>query len=91
MNKAELVDLMASTSKMTKTQCKLALETFIDVVTKTLKKGKNIVLTGFGTYSVVNRKRRTGVNPSTGKKMEIPAKKVPKFRAGKTLKEAVKA
>ena len=89
MNKAELIDLMASTSKMTKTHCKLALETFIDVISKGLKKGKNIVLTGFGTFSVANRKRRTGVNPSTGKKMEIPAKKVPKFKAGKNLKAMV--
>lgn len=89
MNKAELIDAMASLSKMSKTQCKLALESFIEAVSKGLKKGKSVVLTGFGTFSVVNRKRRTGVNPSTGKKMEIPAKKVPRFKAGKNLKTMV--
>jgi len=89
MNKAELVDAIASYSKLPKASCKKMLEGFVDSITKALKKGKSVVLTNFGTFVVSNRKRRIGVNPSTGRKMEIPAKKVPKFRAGKNLRKAV--
>lgn len=90
MNKAKLVESMSKMTKMPKTACKDALEAFISSVAHALKSNKQVVLTGFGTFSVMKRKSRVGVNPSTGKKMQIPAKKVPKFRPGKALKSVVK-
>ncbi|MBD3231946.1 DNA-binding protein [Candidatus Dependentiae bacterium] len=90
MNKAAVIELMAKDSKLSKTACKDALESFIKVIGNSLKKNKTIVLTGFGTFSVMKRKSRTGINPATGKKMNIPAKKVPKFKPGKQLKDMVK-
>jgi len=90
MNKADLVELMAKNTKLPKSTCKDCLEAFIASVTQALKQNKSVVLTGFGTFTVMKRKKRVGVNPATGKKMEIPAKKVPKFKAGKTLKSVIK-
>ncbi|MFC1842487.1 HU family DNA-binding protein [Candidatus Dependentiae bacterium] len=90
MNKADLVEVMAKHTKLPKSTCKDCLEAFITSVTQALKQNKSVVLTGFGTFTVMKRKKRTGVNPATGKKMEIPAKKVPKFKAGKTLKSVIK-
>ena len=90
MNKAALIEQMAKDTKMSKTACKDALESMIKAVEKSLKKNQSVVLTGFGTFSVMKRKSRVGINPSTGKKMTIPAKKVPKFKAGKRLKGLVK-
>jgi DNA-binding protein HU-beta len=89
MNKAQLVERMAKSAKTSKAVCKDALEAFIASVGTALKTGKPVVLTGFGTFSVMKRKARTGVNPATGKKMQIPAKKVPKFKPGKALKGLV--
>ena len=89
MNKAELIDLMASLTKLSKADCKKCLEAFIEAVYRTLKKGKSLTITNFGTFLVISRKARTGVNPSTGKKMQIPGKRVPKFRAGKKLRGLV--
>jgi DNA-binding protein HU-beta len=89
MNKAELVERMASITKENKATCKRCVEAFMDIVGDSLKKNKSVVMTGFGTFSVIKRKARTGVNPATGKKMQIPAKKVPKFKPGKELKDMV--
>ena len=89
MNKAALIEAMAKETKLAKTVCKSALEAFIKSVEGALKKNKSVVLTGFGTFAVMKRKERIGVNPSTGAKMKIPAKKVPKFKAGKGLKDMV--
>ncbi len=89
MNKAELIEQMAKDTKLPKTSCKSALESFIKSVEKSLKKSGSVVLTGFGTFTVMKRQERTGINPATGKKMKIPARKVPKFKAGKRLKELV--
>lgn len=89
MNKAKLVENMAKLSKMPKSACKDALEAFIVAVGQALKGNKPVVLTGFGTFSVIKRKERTGVNPATKKKMKIPAKKVAKFKPGKALREMV--
>lgn len=89
MNKAKLIEQMAKVTKLPKATCKEALESVISIVGSTLKQNKSVVLTGFGTFSVMQRKKRTGVNPSTGAKMVIPAKKVPKFKAGKALKDLV--
>ena len=90
MNKADLVEFMAKNTKLPKSTCKDCLEAFITSITQALKQNKSVVLTGFGTFTVMKRKKRIGVNPATGKKMEIPAKKVPKFKAGKTLKSVIK-
>jgi DNA-binding protein HU-beta len=90
MNKAKIVESMAKLSKLPKATCKECLEAFISTIGSALRQNKNVVLTGFGTFSVMKRKSRTGINPATGKKMLIPAKKVPKFKAGKALKAIVK-
>ena len=89
MNKAKLIEHMSKMTKLPKADCKRALESFIKSVGQSLKSGKSVVLTGFGTFAVMKRKSRTGVNPATGKKMQIPARKVAKFKAGKALKEMV--
>lgn len=90
MNKAKLVEQMAKITKLPKSTCKECLEAFLSTVGGALKQMKSVVLTGFGTFSVIKRKSRAGVNPVTKKKMVIPAKKVPKFKAGKALRSMVK-
>ncbi|MGC2310218.1 MAG: HU family DNA-binding protein [Candidatus Babeliaceae bacterium] len=89
MNKAKLIEQMSKMSKLPKAACKKALEAFIKSIGQSLKGGKSIVLTGFGTFTVMRRKSRTGVNPATRKKMQIPAKKVAKFKPGKALRDMV--
>ena len=89
MNKAALIEYMAKDTKLPKTTCKYALESVIKAVEASLKKNKTVVLTGFGTFSVMKRKERVGINPATGAKMRIAAKKVPKFKPGKRLKDLV--
>ena len=89
MGKTELIDAVAKATKMEKTKAKSAVEATIEIVTKELKKGNRVQLTGFGTFSTTRRKRRMGVNPKTGAKITIPARKVPKFTAGKALKETI--
>ena len=89
MNKAKLIELMAKSTKLSKSTCKECLEAFVAEVSKALKQKKQVVLTGFGTFSVLQRKSRIGVNPSTGTKMTIPAKTVAKFKPGKALKGLV--
>lgn len=90
MNKAKLVESMAKVTKLPKSTCKECLEAFITTVSNALKTGKTVVLTGFGAFTVMKRKARVGVNPATGKKMQIAAKKVPKFRPGKALRTMIK-
>ncbi|MCE3282181.1 MAG: transcriptional regulator subunit alpha [Chitinophagaceae bacterium] len=85
MNKAELVAQFADETGITKTQANAALDSFIDAVTKTLKKGDKVTLVGFGTFSVSKRQARTGRNPQTGEAIKIKAKKVARFKAGKEL------
>ena len=89
MNKAELIENMSKVSKLSKGVCKDALEAFIDSVGEALKQNKTVSLTGFGTFVIMKRQSRVGVNPATGKKMQIPAKNVPKFKPGKALKSLV--
>lgn len=89
MTKAELVAFLAKKAGITKTKAEGALNGFTEAVTTTLKRGSRIALTGFGTFSVSNRKARIGRNPQTGAQIKIKATKVPKFTAGKNLKEAV--
>ncbi|MBK6771973.1 MAG: HU family DNA-binding protein [Ignavibacteria bacterium] len=90
MTKEELIDKMAADAKTTKVQARAALESLMESVKKTLKKGGKISLVGFGTFSISKRKARIGRNPQTGKEIKIAAKKVAKFKAGKTLAEHVK-
>ncbi len=89
MKKIELVSAMAEQAEMTKTDAAKALEAFVDVVTKALKNDDNVTIVGFGTYEVRKRKARTGRNPKTGEALKIKASKVPAFKAGKALKDAV--
>lgn len=90
MNKAELIDKMANDANISKAAATAALNSFVDSVTKTLKKkdGK-VTLVGFGTFAKARRKARKGRNPQTGETIKIKAGNVVKFRAGKKLKEAV--
>lgn len=91
MTKDELVDLVANKTSLSKKDTELTINTAIDTITKTLQEGGKVVLTGFGIFSVNQREARMGVNPQKpGVKIQIPAMKVPKFKAGKTLKEAVR-
>lgn len=85
MNKAELVDQMASDTGITKVQATTALNSFTSAVTAALKKGDTVTLVGFGTFSVSARAARNGRNPQTGATIKIKATKVPKFKAGKEL------
>jgi len=90
MTKAELIASIAKETKISKALAEKAINTFTNSVTKALKKGDKLTLTGFGTFSVAKRRARTGRNPQTGKEIKIPANKVAKFKAGKMLKSAVK-
>jgi DNA-binding protein HU-beta len=89
MNKAELVDAIASETKMTKADATKALDAFVTATTKALKKGDRVALVGFGSFSVTKRAARVGRNPQTGKAIKIAAKKVAKFKAGAELGKAV--
>ncbi len=90
MTKADLVDVMAKEADITKAAATLALDAYVDAVTKELKKGGKLSLVGFGTFSVSKRKAREGRNPQTGAPIKIPAKKVVKFKAGKELADKCK-
>lgn len=89
MNKSELVDAMAASAGITKAAAKLALESFLENVEGTLKKGDRVSLVGFGSWSVSKRAARDGRNPQTGKTIKIAAKNVIKFKAGSDLDKAV--
>jgi DNA-binding protein HU-beta len=89
MNKTQLIEAVASDSGLSKADSSRAIESLLDTVTKTLKKGDEVSITGFGKFSVVKRAARAGVNPRTGEKVKIKASKAPKFSAGATLKQAV--
>jgi Bacterial nucleoid DNA-binding protein len=90
MTKAELIDKIAATAGITKADAAKSLDATIDSVKAALKKGQKVTLVGFGTFSVSKRMARKGRNPRTGEEIKIPATKVPKFTAGKALKDAVK-
>jgi len=90
MNKAELVEAMASDAGLSKADSKKALDAFINTTTGALKKGDRVALVGFGSFSVSERAARKGRNPQTGKEINIKAKKVVKFKAGADLQSKVK-
>lgn len=89
MNKNDLVAAVASRTGLSKTDAAKAVDGFIDAVTAALKKGTEVRLVGFGTFSVSRRAATTGRNPRTGERIQIPASNQPKFKAGKALKASV--
>ncbi len=92
MNKAGLAQVLAEKLNISKREAEEMVNTMVDVIIETLKKGDEVILTGFGAFSVKQRAARVGVNPQNpSEKIQIPAVKVPKFKAGKALKDALKA
>lgn len=89
MNKADFVAAVADSAGLSKTDGGKAVEAFIEVVKKALKKGDSVALVGFGTFVVRKRAARTGRNPRTGQQIKIKASKNPSFKAGKALKDAI--
>jgi DNA-binding protein HU-beta len=89
MNKAEIISKIAEDAGITKTQANAALDSLIDGITRTLKKGDKVTLVGFGTFSVSKRAARNGRNPQTGAVIKIKAKKVARFKPGKELSEKI--
>jgi DNA-binding protein HU-beta len=89
VNKTELIDHIAVTADMSKVAAARALEAMLGAVTETLKQDGSVTLVGFGTFSVSQRAERTGRNPRTNEEIKIDAARVPKFKAGKGLKDAV--
>ena len=90
MTKAELIANIGKEAKISKASAEKAVNAFASSVTKALKKGDKLTLTGFGTFSVAKRRARMGRNPQSGKEIKIPATRVAKFKAGNLLKSAVK-
>jgi DNA-binding protein HU-beta len=90
MTKAELIVSIGKEAKISKASAEKTLNAFTNTVTKALKKGDKLTLTGFGTFSVAKRRARMGRNPQTGKEIKIPATRVAKFKAGNLLKRSVK-
>jgi DNA-binding protein HU-beta len=89
MNKSQLIEAVASDSGLTRSDSARAVESVLATVTKTLKRGDEVNITGFGKFSVVRRAARQGVNPRTGERLKIKASKAPKFSAGASLKQAI--
>ncbi len=90
ISKTDLIEKITEmTEGATKREVTVIVNTILDVVTETVAKGGKVAITGFGSFEAVKRAARTGVNPAKGTKMEIPARTVPRFKAGKTFKDAV--
>lgn len=91
MNKQELIEALAAKLNVGKQEAEKVLHGFVDVITESLKSGQEVNISGFGSFVVMARSARMGVNPrNPGEKIQVPATRVPKFRAGKNLKEAVR-
>ncbi len=90
MNRSELISKIAEKTKMNKKDSNRALNAILETITETLEANDTVQLTGFGTFKTQMRNARKGINPQTKKTIEIPAKNAPVFKAGKTLKDAVK-
>lgn len=91
MNKSEFINAIAEKAELKKLDAEKAYNAFIETVTEELIAGNEVKLTGFGTFSAKERDARTGVNPRTGEKIDIAASRAPKFKASKTLKDALNA
>ena len=90
MTRDQLLEHIASAAAISKKSAEDALKAFTEAVTTALSKGEDVTLTGFGSFKISNRAARQGVNPRTGEKLQVPAMRVPKFKAGKGLKDAVR-
>ncbi|EKD63069.1 MAG: DNA-binding protein HU [uncultured bacterium] len=91
MTKQDLVNVASESAGITKKAATLALDAVLETITKTLKKGDNVTITGFGTFRISKRSARKGVNPRNPEEViSIPAMKLPAFRAGKTLRDAIR-
>jgi nucleoid DNA-binding protein len=90
MNKQDIVTKIAKDTGLTKTSAAAAVDSLIESITRSLKKGDPVSFIGFGTFKTSNRKARTARNPQTGAAIKIPKRRVPRFSAGKALKQAVK-
>ena len=90
MNKSELISTVAAEAGISKVDAKKAIEAFVSTVTNTLANGDKVALIGFGTFSVTEKSARTGINPATKQTINIPAKKVAKFKAGAELNDKIK-
>jgi DNA-binding protein HU-beta len=91
MNKTELIDSLSEETAFSKKDVTRVLEAFTRIIERTLKKGEKVSLTGFGTFVLSHRPARKGINPATKQKISIPAVNVPKFKAGKQLREYVRS
>jgi len=89
MNKAELIEEVANNVGITKKETGNIIDATVETITNTLSKGEKVTLVGFGIFQIMERKARRGMNPQTREAIQIPAKKVPKFRAGKNLREKI--
>ena len=89
MTKDQIIKYIAENAEISQNNAKVALNALLEAITDTLKKKDKVTFTGFGTFSVAQRKARKGKNPSNGQVINIPAKTVPVFKAGKTLKESL--
>lgn len=89
MNKSELIDAVSAEAELTKADTDKAFKAFVKVITETMAKGDQIALVGFGTFLVRERQARSGRNPRTGETISIESAKIPAFKAGKALKDAV--
>lgn len=90
MNKQDIVSKIAKDTGITKTSAAAAVDSIIQTITKSLKKGDSVSFVGFGTFKTASRKARTARNPQTGASIKIPKRRVPRFTAGKALKQAVR-
>ena len=89
MNKSQLIEEVANAADLSKADAGRAIDSLVDVIADALKRGDQVSMTGFGTFSIRERAARTGRNPQTGEQIEIKASKVPAFKAGKALKDAL--
>ena len=89
MNKGELVVKLAESTGLSKKDSEAAVNSFVEIIQKSLKGGEKVAIAGFGTFDVSHRKARTGRNPHTGEEIKIAASKNPKFKAGKSFKEMI--
>jgi len=90
VNKDALVSAISAKTELSKKDIEMTIEAMTEVITKSIRTGDKVTLTGFGTFRISDRAAREGINPQTKEKIQIPAMKVPKFTAGKALKEAVR-
>ncbi len=91
MNKTEIISCLSEETTFSKKDVTRVLESFTRIIERTLKKGEKVSLTGFGTFSISRRPARKGINPATKQRIDIPAISVPKFKAGKNLRELVRS